>query len=152
MGSHQAVTELARIRAPRWAVRGVAEADREPNGIRYTTREMFDELRRDIALLRDEIRTSRHDLAGQVATVALRVEKLEYQQADNLRRFQENDARAAKYIPVIEHLLTEDTMASQMKKAGWTRRERMLAYGLFLFAFVGAVGTVVSIIVLARGG
>lgn len=130
----------------------MAEDDREPNGIRYTTREMLDEIRKDISALREEIRISRHDLAGKLATVALRVDKLEYQQLDTARRFTEVDARAAKYVPQLEHLMSEESFASKMKKAGWTRRERALAYGLFLFAFVGAVGTVVSLVVLTTGG
>lgn len=107
---------------------------------------------RDIAGIRTELKANRHDLAGKLAAVALRVDKLEYQHADHDRRFAENDERAAKYIPLIDHLLTKETLALQMKKAGWTRRERLLAYGLFLFAFVGALGTVVSLIVLTQGG
>ena len=118
----------------------------------YSTREMFDEIRKDISGLRDEIRTSRHDLAGKLAAVALRVDRLEYQQLDTARRFQEVDERAAKYVPLVDHLMTEETLSSKMKTAGWTRRERLLAYGLFAFAFIGAVGTVVSLVVLTMGG
>lgn len=118
----------------------------------YSTREMFDEIRRDILGLRDEIRTSRHDLANKLGVVSLRVDALEFQQTDMLRRFRENDERAAKYVPLIDQMLAESTLADRMKKAGWTRRERLLAYGLFLFAFIGAAGTVISIIVLANGG
>jgi hypothetical protein len=131
----------------------VADDDRDPNGgIHYSPREMFDEIRKDIANLSDEIRKSRHDLAGKLATLSLRVDALEYQQRDTIRRFNENDDRAAKYIPMLEQVLVDQSLTERMKKAGWTQRERMLAYGLFLFAFVGAAGTIVSLVVLARGG
>lgn len=134
-------------------MRGVADDDREQNGgVRYPIRDLLDDIRRDIQALREEIKTSRHDLSGRLAAIALRVDKLEYHQVDAMRRFTESDERAGKYIPLIDHLLAEETMASQLKKAGWTRRERMLAYGLFMFAFVGAIGTVISIVILTTGG
>ena len=127
--------------------------EREPNGgVRYSTREMFDEIRRAIDRLGEELKKNRHDLKNELSTLSLRVSSLEHEQKDTIRRLAENDARAEKYIPLIEHLLQEETLSSQLKKAGWTRRERMLAYGLFLFAFIGALGTIVSLIVLTRGG
>lgn len=127
----------------------MADDDRDTSGdVRFPLRELLEELRRDILGLRDEIRQSRHDLANKLATVVLRVDKLEYQQLDTLRRLDENDGRAATWIPRIEHLLQEETLSQRVTKDGWTRRERLLAYGLFVFAFVGAVGTVISLIVL----
>lgn len=131
---------------------GVADDDREPNGVRYTTREMFDEIRKDIAGMRDEMRSTRHDLAGKLATVALRVDRLEYQQADTMRRLEEHDGLAAEHVPRLEKLLADQSLADRMKQAGWTRKERVMAYGLFVFALIGALGTILTMLVLYRGG
>ena len=131
----------------------MADEDRDPNGgVRYPIRDLIDAIRIDISGIREELRANRHDLANKLGAVALRVEKLEHQQRDNDRRWTENEARADKYVPLIEHLLNEDTLAARVRSVGWTRRERFLAYGLFLAAIVGAVGTLVSIYVAYRGG
>ena len=102
----------------------------------------------DIADLRAELKTSRHDLASKVATVGLRVDRLEYQHADALRRFEENDARADKYIPLIEHLLSEETVASRVKKHGLTRLQRWVLYAALVSTFIAALGTALTAIVL----
>lgn len=120
--------------------------------MRYTTREMFDEIRRDIAALREDMRNARHSLTATVRGIELRLTTLETFQRDANRRLNENDDRAATWIPRIEHLLAEETMAIRVKTTGWSKRERLLGYGLFVFAFIGAVGTIVSVLVLWNTG
>lgn len=135
-----------------WVAGDVAGRDDGNGGVRYSTREMFDEIRGELAAIRNEMRESRHTLAATLRGYELRIISLESFQKDAMRKFDEHDRLAETHLPRLEQVLANQTLAETMKKAGWTKRERMLAYGLFAFAFIGAVGTIISILVLLSSG
>lgn len=127
----------------------------EPNGL--TTRELIIEIREDLAALRNEMRGRFHDWQrtwGQLENRVRDLEEFRRWSEDKHRRAEE---RAERYVPLIEELISEDkiteAVGEAMQKAearGWSRRERWMAYGLFVFAALGAVGTLFTILAFLR--
>jgi len=122
------------------------------NGI--TTHELVLELRGDISGLRQEMRGRFHDFQSTWANLENRIRDLEEHRRWCDHKHREADERAGRYVPLIEELANEDKVAAAVGNAldkaearGWSRRERIMGYGLFIFAGLGAIGTVLTILV-----
>ena len=122
-----------------------------------STHDLVIELRKDLAGLRQEMRGRFHDFQRTWAYLENRVRDLEEFRRWSTAQHLEADRRAERYVPLIESLVNEDKVAEAvgeaMQKAearGWSRRERWMAYGLFVFAALGAVGTLFTILAFLR--
>jgi len=122
------------------------------NGI--TTHQLVLELRDDVGGMRQEMRGRFHDFQETWARLENRIRDLEEFRRWCEEKHRVHDARAQRYIPLIEELMNEDKMTAAVGEAmnkaearGWSRRERIMGYGLFIFAGLGAIGTVLTILV-----
>lgn len=124
-----------------------------------STRDLLLELRDEMSGLRDDLRDTRHQIRSDVRAVELRVIELEAFRRDTERRLSGIDELVAEYVPVINHLSSQEKIQQAVRQAlsesdtrGWTRRERGFAIVVCLCSIVGAAGTIVSLIVLGGAG
>ena len=132
----------------------------EPAGAGFSwLRELVGELQREVRAYREDTRGRFHELNNMIAANRMLIRDLEEFRRWSEAQHQHWRSMEAKYVPIIDDLVSEDRVATAVGEAmrgaearGWTKRERFLAYGLFVFAALGAIGTVFTILVWIATG
>jgi hypothetical protein len=120
-----------------------------------TIRELVLELRKDIDYHAQEAREDRHRFRTELRAIELRLAELEHYRKESEEKHKLHQQRAEQYIPIIDELTSQQKITIAVRQAmadsstkQWTKRERLMAYALFIFAAVGAIGTVFSVFIL----
>jgi glycyl-tRNA synthetase (class II) len=92
---------------------------------------------------------------ADIRAVEMRIVELEQFRREATHRMDGLDAMATKYVPMIEQLTAQEKITAavgvaleQSEHRGWTKRERIIAIGLFVLTTIGVGVSLASFIIL----